>query len=161
MYRAGDVSAGLAPRVTGLGYTNSVPFATQTVLFGVDHIRNTLVQIGNRADNAGLTRTIGPIGFDVTPRVGFDVNPVTGQVFAALQRPGQGFSRLYVFDLNTGRAGLLGPIGPGRLLADIAVDLRNAGTPCFAPTAAPAPPFAASSPIGTTTVGTTSTGFVF
>jgi hypothetical protein len=168
-YRAGDVAQGLAPRVTGLGYTNSFPFAAQTVLFGIDHVRNTLVQIGNRPDNAGLTRTIGPLGFDVTGRVGFDINPVTGQAVAVLQRPGQAFSGFYSINLTTGRAGLIGLIGPGRLLTDVAVDLRNAGNTFFAPPVTSPTTFAVNSPIGTVggtgTAGgffsPTGTGFVF
>lgn len=131
-YRAGDAGAGTAPRVTGIAYTNTFVFPPPTTLYGIDHIRNTLVVIGNPDPADGQVATVGSLGFDVRPRVGFDIvttvvsptNP-TNVAFAAFQQPRQNFSGFYQINLTTGAATLIGVVGNNRLVTDIAVDLRN------------------------------------
>ena len=119
-YLSGDFAAGQAPRVVGLGFTNSLPFALTTTGYGIDHIRNTLVQFIGARDNGQLV-TVGSLGFDVTALVGFDIAPGSTFGFAALRQPGAAFSLFCQIDLSTGVTTSFGPIGPNRLIRDIAI----------------------------------------
>jgi hypothetical protein len=125
-YAAGDLFQGIQPRITGEAYLNSVPGATTTGIFMIDHARNTLVRPASGTTmNEGLLATVGGLGIDVGPRVGFDIAPTTNTSFASFQFGGQGISRLFTLNLGTGRATLLGRVGGGLVLNDIAVDLRG------------------------------------
>jgi hypothetical protein len=120
-YLPGDAFQGQAPRVTGIAFTNSVPLATSTTLYGIDHVRNTLVTFVS-APNSGLIRTVGSLGFDVKGGVGFDIDGPTNVAFAALQTPNVGPSLLSTVNLATGAASVLGVIGPNqRPVLDIAL----------------------------------------
>jgi uncharacterized protein DUF4394 len=141
-YAPGDFFEGETPRVTGAAFTNNVPDPAFRVLFGIDHRQNALVRVGATTIDDGLLTTIGALGRDVTPRVGLDIAPVTNTMFASLQIAGRPFSRLYNMNYATGSADLIGGIGGGTLLNDIAVDLRGtsgfvsrAGFGAFAPPA--------------------------
>lgn len=126
-YRPGDSSQG-APRVTGLGFANSLPDTTSTTtgVFAIDHYRNTLVRPTVAAGlPSGILSTVGGLGINVGARAGFDIAPFTNTAFASFQINGLGISRLYTVNLGTGRARVIGPVGTGIVLNDIAVDLRN------------------------------------
>jgi hypothetical protein len=127
-YLPGDFAAGQPPRVTGLGFTNSLPFALTTTGYGIDHLRNTLVQFVGSPDNGQLV-TVGSLGFDVTALVGFDIPAGSTVGFASLRTPGSAFSIFCQVNLATGATFSLGPIGPNRLIRDIAVT----GGPVFTP----------------------------
>jgi hypothetical protein len=102
-YAAGDPGAGTNPTVAGSAYTNSVPGATTTTLFDIDTARDTLVR--QDPPNAGTLVTVGPIGFDVSEVLGFDI--AADQVaYASIVRPGSERSELVRIDLASGRAGL-------------------------------------------------------
>jgi hypothetical protein len=119
-YLPGDFAAGQTPRVVGLGFTNSLPFALTTTAYGIDHIQNTLVQFSGPRDNGQLV-TVGSLGFDVTALVGFDIAPGDTVGFAALRLPGAAFSLFCQVNLSTGVTTSFGPIGPNRLIRDIAI----------------------------------------
>ena len=101
-YVPGDPFQGTAPRVTGLAFVNSVPAATFTGVYAIDHFRNTLVQPGSQSLNDGRLSTVGGLGLEVGPRLGFDIAPFTNAAFASFQISGQGISRLYSINLGTG-----------------------------------------------------------
>ena len=124
-YVAGHLFQGVQPRITGEAFVNSVPGAITTGIYMIDHARNTLVRPGGFSMNQGLLATIGGLGIDIGPRVGFDIAPFTNASFASFQIGGQGVSRLYTLNLGNGHATLLGSIGTGLVLNDIAVDLRG------------------------------------
>jgi hypothetical protein len=119
-YRAGDFAQGLPPRVTALAATNSIPFALTTTIYGIDHARNTLVRFVGSPD-AGRLATVGSLGFDVTALVGFDIEPGSTLAFATLRTPGSVSSLFCQINLVTGAARVVGPVGNGRLISDIAV----------------------------------------
>lgn len=101
-YAAGDPNAGQNPSVTGAGYTNSFPGATDTVLYDVDTGRDVLVR--QEPPNAGMLRTVGPLGVDPDSQAGFDVSPQGNVAYAALRLVGQRRHSLYRVDLTSGRA---------------------------------------------------------
>jgi Domain of unknown function (DUF4394) len=135
-YLPGDAAQGQPPRITGLAFTNSVPLAASSTLFGIDQLRNTLVEFVGSPSNGQLL-TIGSLGFDVKAGIGFDIDPASNIAYATLQLPGFAFSEFATINLSTGAATLLGPVGPDRLIDDIAVDVGGvsasnmnfAGTP--------------------------------
>ncbi len=157
-YHVGDPFQGATPRIGGLAFSNNVPNANSTTLYGIDHVLNTLVRVGATTLNDGILTTIGRLGVDVGNRVGFDIAPVSNVAFASLQFAGEAFSRLSVINLANGRATSLGAIGGGLLLSDIAVDTRGtsgfASSAGFGAGALPPPVFTVSSGFG-------SSGFTF
>jgi len=152
-YAPGDPFAGGVPRIAGLAFSNNVPNATFTGVFAIDHVRNTLAVPTSMLNN-GQLRTVGSLGVNVGPTVGFDIAPITNTAFASFQLAGENFSRLFVVNLGSGHAVQIGPIGNNRFLRDIAVDAR--GTSGFTSAAG----FAALPP-PVTTVFTVSSGMTF
>jgi len=99
-YAEGDPGAnGVPPQVSSSGYTNNVPGARETQLFGIDPIRHVLVL--QDPPNSGTLKTVGPLNADVFGPFGFDV-AADGRAFVAGRRPGGGPSELFTIDLVTG-----------------------------------------------------------
>lgn len=159
-YAVGDPLHEVQPHISGTAFFNNVPNPPFRALYAIDHRANTLVRVGQRTLNDGILTTIGGLGFDVTNRTGFDIAPFTNVAFASLQPSGMGFSELATINLATGHADLIGPIGGGILLNDIAVDQR--GTSGFASAAGFgvfAPATTTNGTINGTTNGTGTVGF--
>ena len=113
-YAAGDSRFGVNPSITAVAYSNNVAGASSTFLYGIDSLQNTLVSIGSPSPNDGTIRTIGALGFDAARFNGFDISGVTGIAYvtspAASSDPA---ANLYILDLATGGATLVGKIGDG------------------------------------------------
>jgi hypothetical protein len=110
-------TAGPAPAVSAIAYTNNTPGAALTTIFGIDGPAATLVRIGGvdgtPSPNGGVVTTIGSLG--VTPDavdIGFDITP-SGVAYAAFAVAG--ISNLYTIDLASGTATLVGRLGPGNV----------------------------------------------
>jgi DNA-binding beta-propeller fold protein YncE len=117
-YSAGDPGAATLPTLSATAYTNSVAGATSTMLFAIDHIRNTLVLLP--APNGGRVTTVGPLGIDATSSAGLDITPNGGIAFAALTDAG-GRTALYTINLTTGTATAIGELRGVEALQGIAV----------------------------------------
>src|SRR5262245_17471180 len=109
------------PTVAGAAYTNNFSGATSTTLYVIDFTTNQLL-IQNPPNSGTLTPVGAGLGVDVTAEIGFDIATVGGvnQAFAAL-RVG-GVPGLYTIDLATGTATLVGSIGGGISLRDLAIN---------------------------------------
>lgn len=119
-YAPGDPNTGQNPTITGSAYTNNFVGATATTLYGIDaNLRNLVTQ---NPPNTGTLNTVGPLGVNISPLVGFDIAAGTGSAYAALQPPLGGFSSLFTINLITGRATLIGTIGGFESIRDIAVE---------------------------------------
>jgi hypothetical protein len=105
-YAIGDVNESVNPAIGGLAYTNSVAGATTTVLYGIDSNTNSLVMLPS--PNAGLLTTIGELGLNTVPCIGFDIDPADGGAYASLAD--NGVSSFYTLNLTTGAATLVGVI---------------------------------------------------
>jgi hypothetical protein len=116
-YAAGDVNEGVNPAIGGLAYTNSVVGATTTVLYGIDSNTNSLVTL-SLPNNGGLT-TIGALGTNTVPCIGFDIDPSDGTAFASLAD--NGVSSLYTLNLTNGAATLVGVIDVDSEVQGIAI----------------------------------------
>jgi hypothetical protein len=109
--------------IVGVAYTNNLPGATSTTLYGIDSAAtgHRLVQFTGSPNDGNVTG-VGPLGISNSSLVGFDILSVGPQTaFAALQREDRGVSELYTINLTTGSATLVGTIGGGDLIDGIAV----------------------------------------
>ncbi len=122
-YSPVDANFGVDPQIAGVAYINSFDGATTTTLFGIDAGLNTLVI--QSPPNEGVLRTVGPLGVDVEAVIGFDIlTGTTETAFAALRV--EGTTGLYLIDLATGEATLVGIIGDGSsILVGLAVAPDN------------------------------------
>lgn len=128
-YAAGDPNANANPNIVGAAYTNSVAGATTTTLYVIDSGTDTLALQGSiggtpNSPNGGVMTTVGALGVNTTDQVGFDIAPQTGAAFASLSAQGAATSGLYAINTTSGAATLLGEIGGGSLIRDIAIAIR-------------------------------------
>jgi 3D (Asp-Asp-Asp) domain-containing protein len=124
-YAAGDSNFGVDPQIVASAFTNNSFGMTATTLFAIDAGTDSLVRQGSPDGipiqaNAGTLFTIGDLGVDVSNEAGLDI-AASGGAFACLNATGTTTSDLYVINLTTGFAALLGTIGGGSILRDIAI----------------------------------------
>ncbi|MCB0544908.1 MAG: DUF4394 domain-containing protein, partial [Saprospiraceae bacterium] len=134
-FAPGDVNAGTDPSVGAVAYTNSFNGATATTLYDYDDSLNVL--IAQIPPNNGTLNTVGPTGISVNladPSADMDIfyNPFTGMNMAYLSaNTGTSASDdFYRLDLSTGMATLIGRIGNGIAVNDIAVAIQPVETAC-------------------------------
>ncbi len=126
-----DVNAAQNPSIGAVAYTNSYIGATSTTLFNFDDSLGVLTtQI---PPNNGTLNTVGAVGILLNPNnetsdIDIAINPVTGQNVAYLvANDNVSLSdQLYTVNLTTGLATLVGPIGLGLEVDDIAVLIERA-----------------------------------
>ncbi len=121
-YINGDPNFGANPNIVATAYTLSVrPAPTSTELYGIDATLDILVEL--EAPNAGTLNTVGPLTFNTTDDVGFDIAGDTDVGYASLTPSATptGPSRLYTINLRSGLATIAGQIGHPTPLRSIAV----------------------------------------
>ena len=100
--------------VVAAAYSNNVADAMSTTLYGIDSSFDQLLLIGGiggtPSANGGALTVVGPLGFDTSSLLGFDIAS-TGAAYALL-RVG-GLSSLYTIDLSTGAATQVGSLPAG------------------------------------------------
>lgn len=123
-YAAGDPGAGTNPAVTAVAYSNNVPSAPSTTLYGIDTARDALVRVDPAS--SGQLRTVGALGTDAEANAGFDIAPAGGAAYATLTSTveDEAATRLWRIDLANGRATPSGEL-PELLLPDAIGDLRG------------------------------------
>ena len=126
-YAPDDVAAGRSPQVSATGYTYNPDNDKLTTNYVIDLRAGTLVLQGSRegqtpviSPNTGQLRTVGSLGLGPLEDASFDISDVRNTPLAALRVNGQ--TRLYVLDLGTGRASLLGTVSDGRALWGMAIE---------------------------------------
>ena len=120
-YAVGDANAGATPRMVGAAYTNNINGAVATTLYDIDS--NLDVLTIQNPPNIGTLNTVGPLGFDTSDLLGFDISGVTGVPYASMLAPASSVSQLFTINLSTGAATLVGTIGGGLPLVDIAAPI--------------------------------------
>lgn len=125
-YAAGDANAGAQPRIVASAYTGNFAGSQSTTLYGIDADLDLLVTQGSLGSapvspNSGTLFTVGALGVDASGEVGFDISP-SGGVFAAITAPGAASSQLYQIQTATGGATLIGAIGGGAVIRDLAFE---------------------------------------
>ena len=125
-YAAGDPNAAVNPNIVGAGYTNNFNGATTTTLYVIDSNLDILARQGSLggapvSPNSGQLFTIGSLGVNTTDQVGLDIIAPADMALASLTTQGATTSALYSINLATGNATLIGEIGGGQIIRDIAV----------------------------------------
>ncbi len=123
-FAAGDPNAGQNPNIVASGYTNSFGGATTTTLYDIDS--NLDILATQNPPNNGTLNTVGSLGVNASGEAGFDINSGSNTALAALQLAGGGTSSLYRVSLTTGAAAVIGPIGGGVAIRDIAIGRSTA-----------------------------------
>ncbi len=134
-FTAGDVNAGTNPSVGAAAYTNSFNGTTTTTLYDYDDSLNVL--ISQIPPNNGTLNTIGASGLmvnlaDQSTDMDIFYNPFSGMNVAYLSaNTGTSASdNLYTINLSTGATTLIGRIGNGIAIKDIAVVIQPIETAC-------------------------------
>ncbi|MEO5820048.1 MAG: DUF4394 domain-containing protein [Vicinamibacteraceae bacterium] len=99
------------PHIVGSAYANNFAGATATALYAIDSTTNALYV--QNPPNAGVLTLVGPLGFDVTDAVGFDISANDNRAYAIVTVVA---SALVTIDLTTGTAAPVAvmPGGPFR-----------------------------------------------
>ena len=125
-FAVGDVNVGKNPSIGSGAYTNSYIGATATTLYNYDDSLNILTT--QNPPNNGVLNTVGTTGLilnlaDQTADLDIFFNEATNSNVALLciNPLTQVFDQLYKVDLGTGATSLVGSIGLGIGLSDIAV----------------------------------------
>jgi hypothetical protein len=123
VYETGDENVGPVPAV-GAGYTNNVADAPSTALYYIDAENDVLATVAEGGTaNTGPVATVGDLGVNTTPLVGFDIAPSYGNLVSLT--PQNGRTALYAIDLETGETQRRGVIGRSGNVEDIAAKLLN------------------------------------
>ena len=118
-YAALDANAGANPSIVGNAYTNNFVGTTTTTLYDIDS--NLDILTTQNPPNNGTLNTVGPLGFNTSDLVGFDISRASLVAFASLTAPAAATSSLFTINLTTGAATLVGTIGGGVTIQGIAV----------------------------------------
>lgn len=125
-FAAADVNAAADPTIVASAYTNSYIGATATTLYNFDAALNVLVT--QNPPNNGTLNTIGGSGLVLNaadPSVDLDIsfNATSGSnvAYLAANTGNSGNDDLYTINLMTGVATMVGAIGSGMAVNDIAV----------------------------------------
>lgn len=125
-FAAADVNAAATPSIGAVAYTNSYIGATSTTLYNYDDALNVLTtQI---PPNNGTLNTIGTSGIAVNAAdassdldIFYDAASSTNKAYLAANIGTQTADNLYAVNLGTGATTLIGAIGGGMSVSDIAV----------------------------------------
>jgi hypothetical protein len=126
-YAPTDTNVGAVPNVVAAAYTNNVAGTTSTILYDIDSNLDVLATQNlpnNGTLNTTASLTLAGAGLNVSEIAGFDIAPFTNAAFAGLAPTSDGIFRLYTLNLTTGAASLVGVIGSGGPVVDIAVLIR-------------------------------------
>ncbi|HOY07479.1 MAG TPA: DUF4394 domain-containing protein [Saprospiraceae bacterium] len=129
-YAAADVNAGANPAVGSVAYTNSFNGTTATTLYTYDDSLNVFTT--QNPPNNGVLNTIGASGITVNaaePSVDFDIyynfETTTNDAYLSANTGAATTDQFYTVDLATGATTLVGKIGNGIAVRDIAVYLDS------------------------------------
>ncbi len=129
-YKAGDRNAFSTPRIGTAAYTNSFNTSTTTTLYDYDVNLNILAT--QVPPNDGVLNTIGASGIAVNPMdptidldIFYDFATQSNLAYLAANVGDDRNENLYTVDLATGKMTLIGKIGTGIALANIAIPVDS------------------------------------
>jgi hypothetical protein len=129
-YAMGDINFGADPSIGSVAYTNNYNGTGSTTLIGFDESLNTFVT--QNPPNDGTLNTIGMSGLALNPNdlsvdmdIYFNADSVSDEIFFAANTDSSTHDNLYMIDMTTGSATLLGRIGSGIAVKDIALYLPS------------------------------------
>ncbi|MBK9414079.1 MAG: DUF4394 domain-containing protein [Bacteroidetes bacterium] len=129
-YATGDMNFGADPSIGSVAYTNNYNGTGSTTLIGFDEGLNTFVT--QTPPNDGTLNTIGMSGLTLNSNdlsvdmdIYFNADSVMDEVYFAANTDSSIMDNLYTIDLATGAATLIGRIGSGIMVKDIALYLPS------------------------------------
>ena len=127
-FEPGDTQADQKPQLLAAGYTYNKKDEKLTTNYAIDGRLGTLVRQGTVeglqpavSPNTGRLFTVGALGIGPLTDASLDIADVSGAAFAALRTSAQAPTRLFLVNLESGRAEILGNVGTGAALVGIAV----------------------------------------
>ena len=127
-FEPGDTQADQKPQLLAAGYTYNKKDEKLTTNYAIDGRLGTLVRQGTVegvqpavSPNTGRLFTVGALGIGPLTDASLDIADVSGAAFAALRTSAQAPTRLFLVNLESGRAEVLGNVGTGAALVGIAV----------------------------------------
>ena len=127
-FELGDAQADQKPQLLAAGYTYNKKDEKITTNFAIDGRNGTLVRQGSVegtqpvvSPNTGRLFTVGALGTGALVDASLDIADVSGVAFAALRTSPAGPTKLYLVNLESGKAEALGNVANGAALAGIAV----------------------------------------
>ncbi len=132
-YAAGDARVNALPVIHGAAYTNNFAGATSTALYYYDfNPDNLAVTLPPASPNAGVMNTVGVSGLNGVSGLDMDIitNQSTGINTTYLTaNPNPTSSNFYMVDLATGEARLVGTVGSGNIVTEMAVSFPEIALP--------------------------------
>ena len=136
-YAAGDANQGAGPRIGAVAYTNSFAGTTGTTLFDIDEALSILTR--QDPPNAGTLNTVGSnTGLALNPAnalvdldIYYDGGASVNRAFLTANPGGQAGSNLYTLDLGTAAPALVGAIGLGIPVRDVAAFIAPLAQPAL------------------------------
>ncbi|OYU43897.1 MAG: hypothetical protein CFE44_15865 [Burkholderiales bacterium PBB4] len=127
-FAPGDSQAAFPPEVVAAGYTYNKTNDKLTTNYAIDRRAGTLVTQGTVegvqpavSPNTGQLRTVGPLGTGPLLDATLDIADVSGAAFAAVRTATAPRTRLYLVNLSSGVAQLMGTVGDGAPLIGMAI----------------------------------------
>jgi hypothetical protein len=124
---AAAADGGPQPRISGAGYTYNKANDKLTTNYAIDMARGWLVTQGSTegrepvvSPNTGRIFDVGALGTGAVDDVAFDIADTDNTALAALRKDGR--TRLFIIDLASGKATLLGTVGTGAALRGMAIE---------------------------------------
>ncbi len=134
-FAATDVNASANPSIGAVAYTNSYIGATSTTLYNYDDSLNVFTT--QNPPNNGTLNTLGASAITVNladPSTDFDIyfdaGSSTNKAYFAANTATQTADHLFTVNLTTGVATMVGQIGNGIAIIDIAISLQPIETAC-------------------------------
>ncbi len=117
------VNANLNPpgNVVAAAYLNNFAGATSTTLYDIDSNSDLLLI---QVPATGALTAVGPLNVNTSGNTGFDIAP-NGLAFASLTQPAAAVTNFYTITLGSGGATLIGSIGGGEVIRDVAIRLTT------------------------------------
>jgi hypothetical protein len=132
-YAAGDVRSGAQPAINAVAYNNNFAGTTSTVIYYYDfNTDNLAATLPPTSPNTGMINTVGTTSISTLSGVDLDIitNQTTGFntgfLTASVTTGSTGF---YLIDLPSGEARLVGTIGSGAVLTEMAIGLVDVALP--------------------------------
>lgn len=129
IFASGDINVGRSPTVVAAAYTYNKKDEKLTTNYAIDRRLGSLLTQGSIegvtpvvSPNTGQLRTVGSLGLGELVDATFDIADVSGAAFAAVRTVADAATRLYLIDLTSGRAQLVGRVADGTALLGMAVE---------------------------------------
>jgi hypothetical protein len=128
-YLPGDANAARRPNVVAAAYTYNKQNEKITTLYVIDRALGNLAMQGSKegstpfvSPDTGQLTTMGSLGLGPLVNAAFDISDISNAALAAVRTTADPATRLYLLDLNTGRATALGRVGDGGPVVGIAIE---------------------------------------